>query len=72
MVGVAITPDSHHEWRNRASTRYEIVAPGRTNVEIKKPSPARRQIAYWSFFARRQEVTSRLIIIIIIIIIIIT
>jgi len=33
MIEVAITPDS------RGATRYWIVAPGWTDVEIKKPSP---------------------------------
>ena len=49
MIGVAITPDSRREWRSRGATRYWIVAPGRTDIEIKKPSPAHRQIAEWSF-----------------------
>jgi len=49
MVGVAITADSRREWMSRGATRYWIVALGWTDVEIKKPSPAHRQIVDWSF-----------------------
>jgi len=50
MIGVAITPDSRREWRRRGATRrYCIVAPGWTDVEIKKPSHACHQIREWSF-----------------------
>jgi len=39
----------------RGTTRYRYwnVAAGQTDVEIKKPSFARRQIVDWSFFARK-------------------
>ena len=55
MVGVTIIPNGRREWRSRGATRYWIVAPWWTDVEIKKPSHARRQIAdcWVIFFARR-------------------
>jgi len=59
-----MTPDSRREWRSHGATRYWIVAPGWTDVEIKKPSPARRQIADWSFFLP-EDLRSHIIIIII-------
>jgi len=49
MIGVAITADSRRERRSHGATRYWIVAPRWTNVELKKPSPAHRQIVEWSF-----------------------